>query len=356
MKALFWNGKPYPEGFELREVERPKADSDWIVVQNKAAGICGSDHHIVAGKIPLPKDWLPAILGHENAGIVVEVGKNVTEVEKGDRVAVEPLHGCYARGIYPPCKFCQIGHYHLCPNLVHVGTYYPGGFGEYSPVHKSKVFKIPDSLSFEEAAILDCLAVGVHAVKIGKPLIEDSVAVMGCGTIGLDVVQCLKAEGAPHVIGVAKYRWQAEAAKKVGADDTICLDEVDVVDAVMELTGGRGVDQAYDCVGGATEAFQQCITMCRPGAKIVLVGVYDGVRPVNLQLILLKEIQVLPSFSYAFFNYKPEFEIALQLLLNNFATHKPLITHRFKLDEWKKAWEVSSKKREFKSIKTVFTY
>ncbi len=357
MKALVWNGKPYPEGFELKEVERPKADSDHAIIKNKAAGICGSDLHIVAGRVSLPEEWLPIVLGHEIAGMVVETGKDVTEFDEGDRVAVEPLHGCFARGIRPLCRFCGVGQYHLCPNLVHVGTYYPGGYGEYSPVHSSKLYKLPDSISLEEASILDCLAVGVHAVRVGKPSLEDTVVVVGCGTIGLDVVQCLKALGVNQIIGVAKYSWQADVAKKVGVDDTVCLEEaVDVTDSVMELTDGSGVDQAYDCVGGNTNVAQRCIELCRPGGRVVIVGVYDGSRPINLAQVVLREVQIIPSMSYSFYGTKPEFEVAFQLLKSGRASHKLLITHRFGINEWRQAWEAVSNKKKSKVIKAIWEY
>jgi len=241
MKAIVWDGNNYPDGLVYRDFEIPEPGPGWVQVYNTAAGICGSDLHYLLGytRSFIPDKNLPAILGHENASVVMKVGEGVTSVKPGDRVAVEPLHGCMQFG--GSCPMCRIGKYHLCQGgLTHVGIpivrMLPGGYGEYSIAHESRLFKIPDNVTFEEAAQLDILAVGVHAVKLVHPGMGESAVVYGCGIIGLDMIQCLRVEGVTDIIAIAKYEFQAERAKKLGATETIVLyPGVDPVQEVMKL-------------------------------------------------------------------------------------------------------------------------
>ena len=136
MKAIVWDGGTWPEGLELKEFPKPQLRPGWVLVRNQAAGICGSDLHYLSGQTRhlIPDENLPAVLGHENAGIVEAVGAGVVKLKPGDRVAAEPLHGCYEMGRTPPCAACQVGQYQLCKRLTHVGipivTMLPGGYGE----------------------------------------------------------------------------------------------------------------------------------------------------------------------------------------------------------------------------------
>ncbi len=361
MKAIVWDGRNYPDGLTYTDFDVPKLRPGWVLVNTKAAGICGSDLHYLLGytRSWIPDKNLPAILGHENAGVVVEVGTGVTSVKPGDRVAVEPLHGCYERGL-KPCPMCRIGKYHLCKNgLTHVGIpiveMLPGGYGEYSIAHESRLFRIPENVTFEEAALLDILAVGVHAVKLVKPGMGDSTVVMGCGIIGLDMIQCLRVEGVKDIIGVAKYDFQAEIAKKLGATDTIVLNkDVDPVNEVMTLTGGWGVDQVYECVGGETDALNQSVAMCRNGGQAVMLGVFSGQRPMDLFTMLWKEVNIISSNSYSTAGYEREFQLAMDLLRDKKVDHKSLVTHRFPPEQWKDAIEIAISKGKYQAIKSMF--
>lgn len=361
MKAIVWDGRNYPEGLTYTDFDIPKVRPGWVLVNTRAAGICGSDLHYLLGytRSWIPDHNLPAVLGHENAGVVVEVGAGVTSVNPGDRVAIEPLHGCIERGL-PACPMCMIGKYHLCQNgLTHVGIplveMLPGGYGEYSIAHESRLFKVPDNVALEDAALLDILAVGVHAVKLVHPGMGDSTVVYGCGIIGLDMIQCLRVEGVKDIIAIAKYQFQAEIAAKLGATQTIILEkDMDPVKEVMKLTGNWGVDHVYECVGGETDALDQAVGMCRMGGKAVMLGVFPGKRPIDLFTLLWKEVDIIASNSYSTAGYEREFQIAMDLLRDGKVSHQELITHRYSPEQWENAINMAISKGKNQSVKTMF--
>ena len=359
MEALLWDGRSYPEGLVWTKIARPKARPGWVVVKNHETGICGSDLHYLSGAMrhQIPEANLPAVLGHENVGIVVEVGEGVEDFAVSDRVALEPLHPCRTQGV-SLCPACQVGQYHLCANLGFVGIpnrlRLPGGFGQYSMYHHSTLFHLPESVSFEDAAILDVLACGVHALRVGQPAPGHIVVVLGCGAIGLDMLQCLRAVGVRDLVAVARYPFQANAAQQLGARHVVCLaDEPDPVSAVLRLTGGA--DQVYECVGGTADTVQQAIDMCRPGGRIVVLGFFSGIRPINLSTMFLKELRIQASDAYSTWGARREFDIALQLLANGQVDHASLITHRFSRTDWAAALDVAFHKREHQGIKVVLT-
>jgi L-iditol 2-dehydrogenase len=360
MKAIVWDGRNFPEGLTYQDFEIPEPGPGWVLVNTKAAGICGSDLHYLLGYTRkwIPDKNLPAVLGHENAGVVVKVGEGVTSVSPGDRVAIEPLHGCMQFG--DSCPYCLIGKYHLCQNgLTHVGIpivrMLPGGYGEFSIAHESRLFKIPDNVSFEDAALLDILAVGVHAVKLVHPGMGDSTVVYGCGIIGLDMIQCLKVEGVKDIIGIAKYEFQADEARRLGATEIVLLEPgVDPVKEVMRLTDGWGVDQVYECVGGETDAIDESVAMCRMGGQAVMLGVFSGRRPIDLFLMLWHEVNIISSNSYSTAGHEREYQIAMDLLKDGKVDHKSLVTHRYPPSEFKAAIEMAIAKGKNQSIKTMF--
>jgi L-gulonate 5-dehydrogenase len=143
MQVIEWNGLDYPDSLYFTKAPIPTPDSGWVLVNTKAAGICGSDLHLILDhtKYLVPEENYPTVLGHENAGIVVATGEGVTKVKIGDRVAVEPIHSCGLFG--PPCPLCEVGKYHLCKNIIHVGLplnkRISGGFGEFPLFMKAAV-------------------------------------------------------------------------------------------------------------------------------------------------------------------------------------------------------------------------
>jgi len=362
MRAIIWDGGKWPGGVRYGEFPAPEPTPGWVVVQTKATGICGSDLHYLQGftRHLVPDRNLPAVMGHETAGFVVKTGEGVTNVQVGDRVGLEPLHACYELG-RPPCAMCQTGNYNLCPNLsivgVPIGTMVPGGYGEYSLFHASRAFKLPDSVSLEEASLLDTLACTVHAINLGQPVPGITTAVVGCGIIGIDTIQCLKAAGASAIIGVAKYDWQGEQALRYGATEVIIAGKgVDAAAEVMKRTAGWGVDQVYECVGGNTDAMQESLRMVAPKGKLIMEGVFSGDRPLDLLTLLLRESPVLPSMCYSYYGSKREFQMAIDMVAAGSAEQASMITHRFDIRDWQEAIQTAIDKNITHATKVEFLF
>ncbi|MFC2077986.1 zinc-binding dehydrogenase [Candidatus Bipolaricaulota bacterium] len=360
MRAIVWDGGEWPKGLSLREIPRPELRPGWVLVRNRAVGICGSDLHYLSGRTRhlIPDKNLPAVLGHENAGTVEAVGDGVTEIMPGDRVAAEALHGCYEIGRMTPCRPCQSGQYNLCAYRQIVGIplveMLPGGYGEYSIFHATRLFKMPDAVSFEAAALIDVLAVAVHAMAVGKPIPGMDVVVLGSGVTGLDVIQCLRAWGITRIIATAKYPFQADAARQAGASEVVLLEKgMDPVDEVLRMTDGEGVDQVYEAVGGSTDVINQGIRMCRKGGNVIMLGIFDGEMPVDLQRMIYRSISLLASSSYAFSGTSRDYWIALGLLASEQVLHEFLVTHRFPREEWRAAIEAAMHKGDERCLRAV---
>jgi len=358
MSAIVWDGRQYPQGLKLCNVEKPEPPPGWVLIRNRAAGICGSDLHYLSGAMvhQVPKRNFPAVLGHENAGEVVEVGQGVSEWKVGDRVAAEPIHPCRALG-QTLCPACMAGQYHLCKHLSFVGIpanhLLSGGYGEFSLYHSSCLFPLPPHIQFEEAALLDVLACGVHAANIGQPSPKDIVVILGCGPIGLCTLQTLRAIGVRNIIAVAKYSFQAEAARLLGACATFCLAEIP--DAVLKLRNLIGAaDQVYECVGGSADTVEQGIEICRRGGKIIVLGFFTSFRSINLEALFLNELSILSADGYSMHSMQREFDIALGLLANGQADLKSMITHKFPRTAWQQALDAAFQREVCHSLKVIF--
>ncbi len=362
MKAIVWNGDTWPKGVEYRDFPTPKPPPGWVVVETKATGICGSDLHYLQGytRHLVSDKNLPAVMGHETAGIVALLGDGVEGLKVGDRVALEPLHACRELGLQP-CPMCQTGNYQLCPNLsivgVPIGRMIPGGYGEFSLYHNTRVFKIPDHVSLDEAALLDTLACTIHAINLARPVPGETAAVIGCGIIGIDTIQCLKAAGLKDILAVSKYDWQGEMARSYGATEVVIADgKLDPVQEVKRLTQGWGVDQVYECVGGNSDALQEALGMVRPKGKIIMEGVFSGSRPFDLLTLLLRESPILPSMCYSNYGCKREFQMALDMVSIGKAEQASMITHRFEIKDWSQAIQTAIDKNRTHASKVMFIY
>jgi threonine dehydrogenase-like Zn-dependent dehydrogenase len=268
----------------------------------------------------------------------------VTHVKEGDRVGVEPLVGC------DRCRFCAAGHYHLCPELRHVSV----GFGEMGVVPADKVFRIPDNVSDDAAAILDCVAVGVHAVQRGPASLTDTAVVLGDAAIGLFTAQCAKADGAGRVGVIGHHAHSLDIARKVGADFTLNSKDVDAAAAVRELTGGLGADIVYESVGGTTSALADAAQLVRPGGTIVIIGSFrPQAPPPEWRRLMRNEVNLLFSWSYARWNGVPEFQISIDLLASGRVKADPIVTHRFPLEQVDAAFQAAMQKGESKATKVL---
>lgn len=345
MKAAVLYGKEDIRLEEVPNLEINPNDKFNVLVKVKAAGICGTDIHFYNG---LYADRVPkhAVLGHELSGEVIAVGEDVKNLKPGDRVAVEPLIGC------GECIYCKSGDYHLCTNLKHIGKHYTGGFGQYIKAPESKCVKIPENVSYPEAALLDCYAVGVHALKRVPVSIGDTVVVYGGGPVGFCTAQVVKAAGAKNVVLVDLIQEVLDIGKQVGIDYVINSSIEDPVEKIMEITEGRGADIVFDSVGGHAPILDAEVKMLRPQGKLGMIGVRQESSFI-MSKAHFKELDIIFIFSYAYWNYQSEFAIAMSLLESKRLIAAPVVTHTFPLEKINEAFETARNKSQSKAIKVM---
>ncbi|MEL7586019.1 MAG: galactitol-1-phosphate 5-dehydrogenase [Prolixibacteraceae bacterium] len=277
--------------FEYTEVDKPVPDDDEVLVLVKAVGICGSDVHGMDGstgrRIP------PLIMGHEASGVIVETGKNVAGWKTGDRVTFDStiyrLDDWYTRR----------GMYNLSDNRmvlgVSCGEYRRhGAFAEFVAVPQHILYRVPEAVSFTQAALVEPFAVALHALSLAKPAVNDSVVVVGSGMIGLCVIQLLKVAGCGKIIAVDLDENRLTMAARSGA--TTCLNSKSpgVKDEILKLTDERGADQAFEAVGiGAT--VQLAVDSVRKGGTVTLLGNVSAEIGFPLQQVVTRQITVQGS-------------------------------------------------------------
>ena len=291
MKVAVMNGIG-KMGYTERPIPVPKDDE--VLVKLEYVGICGSDmHYYEMGRIGDYVVEPPFVLGHEPGGTVVEVGKNVTHLKVGDRVALEPGKTC------GKCKFCREGKYNLCPDVVFFATPpVDGVFQEYVAHEAALCFKLPDNVSTLEGALIEPLAVGFHAANQGGAHIGQKAVVFGAGCIGLVSMMALKASGVSEVYVVDIMQKRLDKAMELGADGVINSKDVDVLEKAKELTDGEGFDLAIETAGTEITT-NQAIQVVRKGSNIVLVGYgKTGMMNMMMSLALDKEITFKTVFRY----------------------------------------------------------
>jgi len=346
MKAAVFYGQ---RDIRLEKINVREPRRGGLLLRVRASGICGSDLHLYKEKTPFKIEselgegrFVP---GHEFSGEVVRIGSEVAGFGIGDRVAVEPLVGC------GECEWCKVGWYNLCANFKLVGFYYLGGLAEYCVVPAENCFKLPESVSFEEAATLDCISVAVHAVNRARVSNEDTVAVLGAGTIGLFALQCARIAGAREVFVVGTHRFQLDLASMLGASMMIDAKKEPAVEKMMQLTNGRGVDKIIEAAGGESSTISDGIAMARRKGTIVTTGIFVKPMPIDLVGLLTKELTLSGAWGYGYWTHMKEFALSLEMLAKEKVSAKPLITHRYPLDRVSEAFETAIDKERTRSIK-----
>ncbi|MDI6871102.1 MAG: galactitol-1-phosphate 5-dehydrogenase [Bacillota bacterium] len=339
MKAAVLHG---PRELRVEERPRPAPGKGEVLLRVGATGVCGSDLHVVNGVSPEPMAPNP-VLGHETMGTVVAVGEGVQAFQPGQRVGVEPLIGC------GQCDFCRSGNYHLCTRLELIGMERLGGFAEYLVAPQDKVFTLPDSVSDEAAAILDCVAVAVHVLNRAPLELGDTVVVLGGGTIGLIIAQLAKARGAARVVVTDLSERRLALAREVGADEAVNAGSQPFEELKARL-GGR-VDVVIEAVGGKAPTINQALQLVRPRGTIVFMGIFIEPVPVDLWQALRYEVTIRAAWSYAYHDMKREFATALELAAGGQLKLDPLVTHRFTLDRVAEAFAQAGRASE--AVKVV---
>jgi len=312
--------------FKNRTLSPLKGDD--VLIKVKASSICGGDIHLYKGKHPLAS--LPMAIGHEVSGEVIELGPAVSKIAVGDRVAVEPVIVCRR------CYFCLRGEYHLCQSIGYQYSSGQGGFTPYFVVSEDWVHCLPDFISYEEGALLEPLAVAVHAVR--KAQIEPGhyAAIFGAGGIGLFLLQAVKAAGSGEVFIVDLLEHRLKTATSLGARFTLNAAQKDPVERIFKETQGLGVDRSFEAVG-LEKTLQQSAQSLKKGGICVLIGLFEDplkvIFPVNL--FVQREIQIRGSRGYCW-----DFQVALELVKNGQVKLKPLISHQLPLQDLSRAFEI----------------
>ncbi len=316
---------------QIHEEPIPVAGEGEKLIRVKSVGVCGSDlHWFSQGEIGDAKLERPLILGHEFAG----------ETEDGQRVTIDPAISC------GHCEFCEQGNPNFCSHMIFAGHgKHDGAMREYMAWNERSLFPVPDSLSFEDAAMLEPLGVAIHSVDLGKLKAGMTVGVFGCGPIGLLIIQLAKLSGAANIIATDKLPHRAEAAKAFGADHVFVTADNSQLSEMRAATQGRGVDVAFEAAG-AQETVDASVAAVIPGGKVILVGIPDDdktsfsastARRKGLTIKLVRRMKLT-------------YPRAIELVSKGLVDVRSIVTHRFSLEQSVEAFRVAERRDGLKVI------
>lgn len=332
-----------PGRLKLSEIQIPEPGPGEVLVQVVACGVCGSDLHQLEGRWEQP----PFVPGHEVAGIVAAVGEGVAGVEVGARVCVEPFIYCGR------CRYCLSGRYFQCPEMGFLTLTAHGGFCRHMLTPAYSVYRLPDNVSFELGALVEPLAVAVHAARLAAVTAADGVLVLGAGTIGLMCVAAARHLGARRVFVTSRHAHQAEAALLLGAEAALST-ETEQLRAQLQRVLPGGPDVVLEAVGSQARALQQAVEVAGKLARIALMGGNTGpMDGINFAPVISKELTLYGSGCYSQFGTSRDFSIALDALAAAPETFERLITHRFDLAQVQEAFAVALDKNHSRALKVV---
>ncbi len=287
MKSAVFYGK---EDLRVEERSMPKVKDNEVLIRVHACGICGTDAHIFCGDEGAAPTPANTVLGHEFAGEVVEIGSGVHNITVGDKVCVDPNKLCGR------CEFCRRGLGHFCTSMIGIGTTVDGGFSEYCVAPVSQVYKVNKSLTYEKAAMTEPVSCCLHGIELCNIKCGDTVAVIGCGMIGLLMLQLAKLSGAGKLIAIEPIKEKRLNALNLGAD--IVIDPINEdVKKVLEANESNQLDVVIECVG-KTATIEQAIDIAGKYSTVMMFGLTEpeakiAVKPFE---IFKKEITLKSSF------------------------------------------------------------
>lgn len=328
MKAAVWYGN---KTIKIEDRPHPKIGDNEVLIRVKAVSVCGSDLHAYIGQSK--RRTPPLVLGHEFSGEVAKVGGNATAVVKGDRVVLEPLISC------GECEPCKRGKNNICENMRLIGMHYDGAFAEYVSVPANNCHLLSETVSFEDSALTEPLAVAIHAANITPIKTHDTIVVIGSGAIGLMMVQVAKLRGAKKIIVVGNHDYQLELSKTLGADEVINAKREDLVQTI--IADRLVVDAVFEVVG-RQKTMQQAITIVKRGGVVTMIGMLESAMDLDLLDLTVRELTIRGSYGYT----SGEFNQALKMIVKKDVQIAPIITHVFSLNEIVKGFEVLAHKNE----------
>ena len=357
----------------------PLPAPNWVRVRNQMCGICGSDLHQIyldadldVAPLALPSHRR-TYLGHEMVGQIVEVGEAVTGFQVGDRIVRwGRADDCLARDRSELCPACARGHRVLCQYASEPREHQPigGGFGDTFITPASTLLPVPEALSDEQAIFAEPAAVAIHAVWRAPVQEDDQVLVLGCGTIGFLLIQVLRTlHPASQITALAQFPWQAELASELGAQHTFLTGD-DGFAEVASLTGARlherrggnrmllgGFDVIFDAVGIAA-TLNNALRWTRAGGTVVLVGVNLHRMKLDLTPVWYQEVDLIGAVGHDVVSWQGQslstFELAMDWMGSGALQTEKLLTHRFRLADYRRAFAVAADKQRHRSIKVAF--
>lgn len=330
--ARYYADRP---GLSVEEVPEPTAGPGEVVVAVRAAGLCGTDLHI-ARERSLPTAKSPITLGHEGAGVIAAVGSGVNGWSTGERVTFYPSIAC------GECGACRNGRLPLCQRALIFGLQVDGTFAGSVAMPAANLVRLPESVSFAAGAILsDAVATAYHAVvKRGAVRVGETVAVFGCGGVGYHGVLFARRAGAARIVAVDTSPGALERARRAGATDVVDARAQEPAKAIRALTGGEGVDAAFEFVGRAATVAEALRSAARPGRVIVV-----GVGPERIELPPLtsfvgRELAVIGSMG----SYRKDLEEVIALVAAGEVDLRGSVTHEFALADIEAALDTLASK------------
>ncbi len=317
---------------EIREVPRPQPPPGWVQIQVRAVAICGSDIHIRDDAHPY---WPPITLGHEFSGVISQLGEGVEGWEVGQRVVSETRTG--SCGV---CQLCQTGWPHVCPHKRPPGIGINGAMTDYLVMPARLLHRIPDNVSFDQAALMEPTACCIHGL-LERVSVQpgDLVVIQGPGPIGIISLLLARIAGARAVIvsGTTRSaRHRLPVAVRCGADVVVDVGKESLEEAVMDLSDGNGADVVFE-TSGSPQAIAEAFRIVRRCGRIGAIGISGGMEvPVPWDVGVFKA----PVLTYCFSSTWSAWEHGLALLASGKLDLAPVITHRFTLDQWEQAFEV----------------
>jgi threonine dehydrogenase-like Zn-dependent dehydrogenase len=382
---LLWKGMSCTSFKQIPEPELPSPE--WVKISTRLAGICGTDMGTITLKTSTyyePFSSSPFTMGHEVVGVVSEVGGEVQGWQVGERVVVEPTLWCAPRG-FPKeewCSYCQRGEVNRCTNVAH-GALSPGMAigacqdtgGSWSPVfaaHQSQLYRIPDSVSDENALLVEPFACGLHAALQNMTADDETVLILGAGTIGLMQLAGLRVAGSKaRILITARYPFQAEAAQRLGAD--VVLSGGDLYQKIAEQTGGSlytpilgkqvlvgGAGSTFECVG-KDSTLDDAIRLTQAGGRVVVVGLPGMAKGIDWAPIFDNELTVTASYIYHHAERwqgqtRATFDLVLEMMEKGEVDLGWMVSHRYALKDYDRALRENSNKRRHPVIKAVFEF
>ena len=323
----------------FREIECPQPEDDQILIRIRRIGICGSDIHVYHGKHPFTK--YPVTQGHEVSGEIVSVGKDLTGWHAGQKVTIEPQVVC------GECWPCRHGKYNLCENLKVMGFQTVGTASEYVVMDEKHVTPLPDEMSFDEGAMIEPLAVTVHAANQAGSVAGKNIWVIGAGPIGILLMQSLKAKGAACVLMTDISDARLEIAKTCGADHVFNTLRDDPEPEVLRIFGRDKPDLIYDCAGNDV-SIGQAIRIARKGSMIILVAVFSSMASVDLAVLNDHELDLNTTMMYRHNDYVE----AIELVRQGKVRLQPLMSRHFPFRKFLDAYRYIDANRE-KTMKVL---